>query len=118
MVQLTVRTMVPAGCSTVIVALVKAMSVMSSVHCEFGQSGAPGMGDSGASVVTVNGVLPFLISLAGIETLPVTLTGAGLCPGASHVLLPGVPQVPVGLAGPPTGTRDAGVAKPGSSSPS
>ena len=79
--QLMVRTTLPAGCSTVIVALVNAISVIVSLQLELGQSGAPGIGDAGARVVTLNGVLPFLISLAGIATLPVTSTGAGFCPG-------------------------------------
>ena len=65
-VQLTVSTRVPGGCSTVIVALVNARSVMSSVQLEFGQSGAPAIGDTGGCVVTLNGVVPFLISLAGM----------------------------------------------------
>jgi hypothetical protein len=40
--QLTVSTVVPGGCSTVMTALVKAMSVMFSVQLVLGQSGAPG----------------------------------------------------------------------------
>src|SRR4029450_9563273 len=40
--QLTVSTVVPGGCSTVMTALVKAMSVMFSVQFVLGQSGAPG----------------------------------------------------------------------------
>ena len=68
-VQLTVSTRVPGGCSTVIVALVNARSVMSSVQLEFGQSGAPAIGDTGGCVVTLNGVVPFLISLAGMAWL-------------------------------------------------
>jgi len=40
-VQLTVRTSVPTGCLTVITALVKAMSVISSVQVGFGHPGAP-----------------------------------------------------------------------------
>jgi len=62
---------------TVIVALVNAMFVMLSVHDEFGQSGAPGMGVAGGDVVTLKLTLPFLTSLAGIDSLPVTCTGAG-----------------------------------------
>ena len=60
-VQLTVSTSVPGGCSTVIVALVK-----SSVQLMLGQSGAPAIGVTGGWVVTLNGVVPFLISLAGM----------------------------------------------------
>src|SRR5262249_25595097 len=61
---------------------VNAISVMASVQLEFGQSGAPGMGEVGGLVVTLNCALPFLIALAGIPTLPVTVTGAGFRPGA------------------------------------
>ena len=49
-VQDTVSTVVPAGCSTVIVALVNATLMILSVHCGLGHSGAPGIGDTGASV--------------------------------------------------------------------
>ena len=76
----TVSTRLPA-CRTVIVALVKAISVIFSVHEVPGQSGAPGIGVVGESVVTLNGVLPFLSWPAGISVLPVTDTCAGLCPG-------------------------------------
>jgi hypothetical protein len=65
-VQCTVSTTVPGGCSTVSVALVNARSVMSSVHCGFGQSGAPGMGVTGWSVTTSKATFPFLISDSGI----------------------------------------------------
>ncbi len=81
-VHATVSTVVPGGCWTVIVALVNARSVITSVHDEFGQPGAPGIGVTGGLVVTLKGVLPFLISLAGMDSLPVTVTGAGFCPGA------------------------------------
>ena len=81
-VQETVNTSVPAGCSTVIVAEVKAKSVMSSVQLGLGQPGAPGIGVTGPSVVTENATLPFLISDAGIDWLPLTVTGAGFWPGA------------------------------------
>ena len=77
-----VRTTVPGGCSTVIVAEVNARSSMLSVQFGFGQPGAPGTGVVGAVVVTENDVLPFLISDAGIATLPVTVIGAGFWPGA------------------------------------
>jgi hypothetical protein len=82
-VQVTVYTTVPGGCSTVIVALVNATSVIVSVQFGFGQPGAPAIGDTGPSVVTLNVVLPFLISLAGMDWLPVRVTSAGFCPGAS-----------------------------------
>jgi hypothetical protein len=81
-VQLTVSTTVPGGCSTVIVALVNATSVIVSVQLVPGHSGAPGMGDVGAFVVTgPNGVLPFLISEPGIDCVPVSVTEAGFRPG-------------------------------------
>src|SRR5207245_11504098 len=79
-------------------ALMNDMSVMISVHEELGQSGAPGIGVVGEFVVTLNGVLPFLSSLVGIDTLPVTVTGAGFCPGAWNGLQPGFPHVTVGWA--------------------
>lgn len=94
----TVSTRLPGGCSTVIVALVNIMSTMVSVQLEFGQSGAPGIGVVGASVNTLNGVLPFFISLSGIDNVPVTTTGAGFCPGAWCWFAPGFPQVAIGLA--------------------
>jgi hypothetical protein len=82
---------------TVIVALVNARSVMRSVHDEFGQSGAPGIGVVGGWVVTANVTLPFLTSLAGMDWLPVTCTGAGFCPGTLQVP-EGLQHCPVGLA--------------------
>ena len=81
-VQLTVRTVLPGGCSTVTIAEVKARSVIVCVQLGFGHPGAPGMGLVGAVVVTIKGVFPFLISLAGIAWLPVTVSVAGFCPGA------------------------------------
>lgn len=65
-----------------IVADVKARSSIDSVQLVLGQSGAPGMSVGGAVVVTLNGVQPFLISLAGIACDPDTVIGAGFCPGA------------------------------------
>jgi hypothetical protein len=86
-VQDTVRTTVPTGCSTTSVALVNATSSIDSVQFEFGQSGAPAM-VAGADVVrTPNGVVPFLISEAGIFSVPVNVIGAGFCPGAALVPL-------------------------------
>jgi hypothetical protein len=82
-VHAIVSTTVPAGCSTVMVAEVKARSSIVSVQFGFGQSGAPGMVASGGSVWTLNGVLPFLSSSAGIASEPVTVIGAGFCPGAA-----------------------------------
>ncbi len=81
-VQVTVSTRVPTGCSTVIVALVNARSVIDSVQFVLGQSGAPAIIVGGATVVTAKGVVPFLIALAGIASDPLTVIGAGFCPGA------------------------------------
>jgi hypothetical protein len=69
------------GWLTVIVALVNAKSLMSSDHCGLGQPGAPAIGVVGGVVVTVNDTVPFLISDAGIAVEPVTVIGAGFCPG-------------------------------------
>jgi len=78
------------------VALVNATSVIVSVQLEFGHPGAPGIGDVGAFVVTLNGVLPFLIADAGIDVDPVKVTAAGFCPGG--LFTPeGLVQVAVGL---------------------
>jgi hypothetical protein len=69
-------------CCTVIVALVKARSVIVSVQFGFGQPGAPAIGLFGGGwVVTVKVTLPFLTSDAGIACEPETETGAGFCPG-------------------------------------
>jgi hypothetical protein len=73
-VQETVSTVVPTGCSTVIDADVNATSVMISVQFGLGQPGAPGIGLTGAEVVTLNDTLPFLISDAGIPCTPVSVT--------------------------------------------
>jgi hypothetical protein len=82
-VHVTTSTTVPNGCSTVNVALVKATSSMDSVQFEFGQSGAPAI-VAGADVVrTLNGVVPFLSSDSGITCVPVSVIGAGFCPGAA-----------------------------------
>jgi hypothetical protein len=90
----TVSTRVPGGCSTVMVALVNARSVIVSVHWVLGQPGAPGITVGGATVTTLKGVLPFLISDAGIAWLPVTVMGAGFWPGAWFAL-PGLEHVAV-----------------------
>src|SRR5207237_10234617 len=81
-VLLTFRTVTPP-CWTVRVALVNATSGIVSVEFGFGHPGGLGMGVTGPSVMTSNGVLPFLISLAGIDWVPVRVTSAGFCPGAS-----------------------------------
>jgi len=93
-----VSTTVPGGCWTVTVALTKARSVMISVQLEFGHSGAPGIGFVGGEVVTLNATFPFLTSLAGMPTLPDTVTRAGFCPGAWFTFVPGLPHVAVGCA--------------------
>jgi hypothetical protein len=64
-VQVAVNTVVPGGCWTVTVALVNETSVIVSVQFTPGHSGAPGIGDTGGSVVTANATLPFLISPLG-----------------------------------------------------
>lgn len=95
-VHTSVSTTVGGGCWTVIVADVNARSVISSVQLGFGQSGEPGIGVTGAFVVTANPTFPFLISLAGIAWLPDTVIGAGFWPGASFP--PWFVQVEVTLA--------------------
>jgi hypothetical protein len=92
-VQLAVRTSVshtpnspvPAFWSwnSRIVADVKLTSVIVSVQLEFGQPGAPGIGDVGKSVVVMMVTFPFLMSPAGTGVAPTSVTGAGFWPGAS-----------------------------------
>lgn len=104
-VQFTVSTSSPASnvpfwfesWKSVIVADVNAMSVMFSVHCGFGQSGAPGIGVVGGLVVVLIVTFPFLMSPAGIAVDPVTLTSAGFCPGG-WVAPAGFVHVDVGFA--------------------
>lgn len=84
-VQLTVITTSPlsktplpfASWNRRTVAEVKAISVIVSVHCGFGQLGAPGTGVAGGLVVVVIVTFPFLMAPAGIAVDPVTSTGAG-----------------------------------------
>src|SRR5215212_9680729 len=64
------------------VADVKSMSVIAPVQLLFGQPASAAVGWSGGSVVTLNARLPFLISLAGNDWLPVTVTSPGFWPGA------------------------------------
>jgi len=59
------------GCHTLILALVQVILVIVSVQLEFGQSGAPGTGEAGGLVVTLNEALPFFTEPAG--TIPVPL---------------------------------------------
>jgi hypothetical protein len=63
------------------VADVNATSVIVSVHCTPGQSGAPGIGVVGANVVVEMVTFPFLMSLAGTAVVPVKVTSAGFWPG-------------------------------------
>lgn len=56
---------------------------MVSVQLGFEQSGARGMIGSGAIVITLNGVLPFLTSSSGMARLPVTVSGANFRPPAA-----------------------------------
>lgn len=66
-----------------IVADVKLTSVIVSVQPEFGQPGAPGTGDAGASVDVMMVTFPFLMSSASTGVAPTSVTGAGFWPGAS-----------------------------------
>ncbi len=81
--QFAVSTVVPGGCWTVTVALVKDTSVIVSVHMELASRVHQRWGDTGGSVVTENDTLPFLISLAGMASLRVSVTCAGVPPGRS-----------------------------------
>src|SRR5215208_1682051 len=78
-----------------IVALVKATSVISASQLLFGQPPCLPVGSAGAPVVTLNVTLPFLIEPAGMLCVPVRVTDPGFCPGAS--LPPGLVQVTVGV---------------------
>jgi hypothetical protein len=72
--------------------------MIASVQLEPGQSGAFGIGFGvGGFVVTVNATVPFLIWDAGIDVEPVTVTGAGFCPGG-WFFPDGLVQVAVGFA--------------------
>src|SRR5204863_188991 len=73
-------------------------SVIVSTHFAFGQPGAPGIGVWGGSVVTSKVTFPFLISDAGIDCEPETVTGAGFCPGGRCSPVPGLVQVAVAFA--------------------
>src|SRR5215208_4076248 len=64
-------------CTTVMVALVKATSVICAVQLPFGQPACAAVGCAGAPVVTAKLRLPFLISVAGIDCVPVSVTVAG-----------------------------------------
>jgi hypothetical protein len=64
------------------VADVKAKSVIAAVQLALGHPACAGVGCAGGSVVTLKARLPFLISLAGSDWLPVTVTSPGFWPGA------------------------------------
>src|SRR5215211_4464063 len=81
--------------NSVIVAEVKAISVMFSVHRGLGQSGAPGIGVTGAPVTVEIVTLPFLMSPAGTAVDPETVASAGFWPGGC-VAPAGLVQVAVG----------------------
>ena len=85
-----------ASWKSLIVAEVKATSVMFSVHCGLGQPGAPGIGVTGAPVVVVIVTFPFLMSPAGTAVAPVSVTAAGFWPGGC-VAPAGLVQVAVGF---------------------
>src|SRR5678815_5040793 len=80
----------------VIVALVKAKSVIWAVQFALGQPACWAVGCAGGLVVTANDTVPFFTCDEGIAWLPVTLTEAGFWPGAW--LPPLFVQVAVGLA--------------------
>src|SRR5919199_267019 len=75
------RTAAPP-CTTVMVAVLKATSVISAVQLLLGQPAWSQVGWAGASVRTLNVTLPFLISDAGIDWVPLRVTSAGFWPGA------------------------------------
>jgi len=96
-VHVSVSTTVPAGCSTVMAALVKDTLVIASVHLWLGQPGAPGIGLTGAFVISwPKCTVPFLICDCGSDCTPVSTTGAGFCPGGCF-FPPGLVQVAVGF---------------------
>src|SRR5262245_12195189 len=82
---------------TVILALVNDRSVIVPVQLSFGHPpSVPGTVVTGGVVVTLMATVPFLIALAGIAWVPVTVILPGFCPGAW--LLPWLVQVTVGVA--------------------
>lgn len=89
--QLTVSTTTPWGCRTRRVALVNCTSVLVSVQSGCGHPGAPGIDETGAAVVTLNATFPFLISLAGIASVPVRVTSAGACALEPSIISPSPP---------------------------
>src|SRR6266540_4323633 len=78
------------------VALVNVRSVIAAVQVAFGHPAAAAVGWTGGSVVTSKARVPFLTSLAGMASLPLTVTAAGFWPGAA--LPPWLVQVVVGMA--------------------
>src|SRR5262249_37894287 len=78
------------------VAVLKVRSVICAVQLSFEQPAWAGVGWGGGSVVTSKATLPFLTALAGIASVPVTVTAAGFWPG--DALPPWLVQVVVGSA--------------------
>src|SRR5437870_9007097 len=77
------------------VALVNVISFMVAVQLLLGQPPCLPVMLGGAPVVVQNETLPFLISLAGILVVPVSVTLPGFCPG--DWLPPGLVHVTVGM---------------------
>src|SRR5262245_3472151 len=76
------RTVTPFW-TTVILALVNVMWVITAVQLSFGHPpSVPVAGCGGGFVVTLKKTVPFLMSLAGIAWVPVTAICWGFCPGA------------------------------------
>ena len=80
-VKVFVKTVSPPW-TTVMVALVNVRSVIVAVQLLFGHPPSIPVGCGGSCVVTLMATVPFLISLAGIAWVPVTVTLPGFCPGA------------------------------------
>ena len=77
--QETVNTVVPTGCSTVIVADVNARSSIDSVQLGFGQSGAPAMIGSGDTVGTgADGSVRCASGCGGLNVRRRSVIGRGL----------------------------------------
>jgi hypothetical protein len=76
----TVSTTVPGACSTAMVALVGARSVMVAVQLRLGHPAHPESVSSGARPVGLNGALPLSLSVAAIAWFPVS-DRAGFWPG-------------------------------------
>src|SRR5262249_49164720 len=94
-VKVCVKTVTPP-CWTVMVASVNVRSVIVAVQLLFGHPPSIPVGCAGGFVVTLIATVPFLIALAGIASVPVTVICPGFCPGAW--LPPWFVQVTVGVA--------------------